>query len=60
LLALTEIADLHTSKNIALNTLKVIREYSFQDNVSYFILDNASSNNTAVNELSEELNFNAT
>jgi hypothetical protein len=29
LLALTEMADLHTGKNIALNTLKVIREYGF-------------------------------
>lgn len=59
LLGLTEIEDIHSSKNLCANTLCIIEEYRIQENIGYFVLDNASSNNTAVEELRKELCFNA-
>jgi hypothetical protein len=57
LLALTEMDDRHSGKNIAANTLLVIKDFSFKGNVGYFVLDNAYSNDTAVDELAAALGF---
>jgi hypothetical protein len=49
--------DRHSGKNIAANTLRVIKSFGFENNVSYFVLDNAYLNNVAINKLALELNF---
>jgi hypothetical protein len=59
LLALSEMDDCYSGKNIAANTLAVIKTYGFQNNVGCFVLDNAYSNDVAIDELSLELSFDA-
>jgi hypothetical protein len=60
LLALTEMEDVHSGKNITANTLRIIQDYGFENNVGYFVLDSASLNDTAVDEPGGEFNFGAT
>jgi hAT family C-terminal dimerisation region len=47
LLALRRLEDVHSGENIAEIALQVIRDYELQ-NIGFFVLDNASSNDTAV------------
>jgi hypothetical protein len=58
MLAFKEITDCHNGKAIAANVLAVINDYSLRDKVSFFVLDNALSNDTAVAVLGETLQFN--
>lgn len=48
LLTIQEVISEHTSQNIAAVVLKVIKEYKLGKKISYFILNNASSNNIAM------------
>jgi hypothetical protein len=58
MLAFKEMTDCHDSKAIAANVLAVINDYNLRDKVGFFVLDNASSNDTAVAVLRETLQFN--
>src|SRR5207244_1287025 len=40
----------HNGENTAVLLAKIINEYEFADQIGYFTLDNASSNDTCVNE----------
>lgn len=51
--------DTHSGINLCANTLNTIDDYDIRDRVGYFILDNTSSNDVAVNELSRELGLNS-
>jgi hypothetical protein len=55
MLAFREITNRYNSKAIATNVLAVINDYNLRDKVSFFILNNALSNNTAVAILRETL-----
>ena len=48
-LKLCEVIGEHFSKNIAAILLKLIKEYGFEGNISYFIGDNAELNNIYIN-----------
>lgn len=60
LLAFKEMADRHNGEAIAANVLAVINDYDLREKVGFFVLDNASSNDTAVSVLGQELGFNPT
>jgi len=47
-LGLCKVISEHSSKNIAAILLKLIKEYGFKGNVSYFMGDNAELNNIYV------------
>jgi hypothetical protein len=50
----------HTGNNIALVAATILRLFSVNDtSVRYFMLNNASNNNTAVKSLAQEFNFTA-
>jgi hypothetical protein len=57
MLAFREMTNRHNGKAIAANVLAVINDYDLRDKVGFFVLDNASSNNTAVAILRETLQF---
>jgi hypothetical protein len=57
MLAFKEMTDCHNGKAIAANILAVINDYDLRDKVGFFVLDNVSSNNTAVAVLGETLQF---
>jgi hypothetical protein len=57
MLAFKEMTDCHDGKAIAANILVVINDYDLRNKVRFFVLDNASSNNTAVAVLGETLQF---
>ncbi|KAI2479364.1 hypothetical protein Ptr902_09575 [Pyrenophora tritici-repentis] len=60
LLGLPELHRAHTSNNIASVAATILRLFSVNNaNVRYFVLNNASNNNTAVELLAEEFNFTA-
>ncbi|CAE7020113.1 hypothetical protein PTTW11_03010 [Pyrenophora teres f. teres] len=60
LLGLPELHGAHTGNNIALVAATILRLFSVNDtSVGYFVLDNASNNDTAVESLAEEFNFTA-
>jgi hypothetical protein len=52
-----EMTHRHDGKAIAANVLAVIDDYDLRDKVGFFVLDNASSNDTAVKILGETLQF---
>jgi hypothetical protein len=58
MLAFKEMTDCHYGKAIAANVLAVINNYDLRNKVSFFVLNNASSTNTAVAILGEMLQFN--
>jgi hypothetical protein len=58
LLALPEQNEAHTGANIAVEVLRVIHEFKINTRIGYFVLDNASNNDTCMRELAEELGFN--
>lgn len=55
LLALPEQNEAHTGANIAVEVLRVIHEFKINTRIGYFVLDNASNNDTCMRELAEEL-----
>jgi hypothetical protein len=57
MLAFKEMTDCDDGKAIAANILAVINDYDLRNKVRFFVLDNASSNNTAVAVLGETLQF---
>ena len=52
LLAIRELEKEHTGENIAQSVYDVIKDYNIVNNLGYFIMDNASNNDTALKELS--------
>jgi hypothetical protein len=58
LLALKEMGDRHDGQSIAHSVIPVINDYGFSDKVSFFVLDNASSNDTCMAELAKQYDFN--
>jgi hypothetical protein len=59
LLSLPEIDESHTGENIAKGIAKIIRDWGLDDRIGYFVLDNAGNNNTCIDYLSEQFNFDA-
>jgi hypothetical protein len=53
LLALKEIHGSHSGENMALLIFEVIKEFGFEDNIGYFVMDNADSNDKALEVLNE-------
>jgi hypothetical protein len=51
-LALKEIDGDHTGENLAPVILEVIADYGFKTNLGFFVMDNASNNDTMMNYLS--------
>lgn|SRR5215469_2341752 len=61
LLGLRRIYGIHSGENIAEAVLEVIHQYGLiGDQIGWFILDNASSNDTCVQEILNDLNINDT
>jgi hypothetical protein len=50
--------DHHSGQAIAQTVVPVIKDYNFSDKLGFFVLDNASSNDTCVAELAKQYNFN--
>jgi hypothetical protein len=57
LLALPEQEGTHTGVNIAANIMEIIREFRLQDQIGWFVCDNASNNETCLEELGSILGF---
>jgi hypothetical protein len=57
ILVFKEMTDCHDGKAITANVLAVINDYNLCDKVGFFVLDNVSSNDTAVAVLGETLQF---
>ena len=51
LLAIRELEKEHTGENIAQSVYDAIKDYNIVNNLGYFIMDNASNNDTALKEL---------
>lgn len=51
LLAIRQLKGDHSGENISKHVLKVIREYRIRKQIGFFILDNASTNDTAVDHI---------
>jgi len=56
-LGIPEIVARHTGENIAAEVLSILRSYSIQEKIGYFTLDNASNNDTAIEEIGRALGF---
>lgn len=52
LLSLKEIIGQHTGANQAIMVMDTIDKYGFADNLGYIVMDNATSNDTLIRELS--------
>ena len=59
LLSLPEIDESHTGENIAKGIAKIIRDWGLEDRIGYFVIDNAGNNNTCIDQLSAQFNFDA-
>ena len=55
LIALPKLLGVHSGENIAFTTVEVLKQYEIQNNVGYFMFDNASNNDTAVEHINELL-----
>ena len=55
LLGLKKIEGAHTGENMAEAVLKVVNEYGIEDRLGYFMMDNASANDTLVSEIAYAL-----
>jgi len=60
LLSIPELTVKHSGVNIAETVSAIIYEFSLQDRVGYFVSDNAFNNDSCLNALSIEFNFNPT
>ena len=58
LLSIPKLAGRHTGVNIANSVAAILAEFDISDKIGYFILDNASNNDTYMQALGEELGFN--
>ena len=56
LIALTRITDSHIGGNITKALVDILKHYDIYKKIGDMILDNATNNNTAIEELQEELN----
>jgi hypothetical protein len=52
LLALVEVFGAHEGETLAPYILKVVEEWGFASNLGYFVMDNASNNDTMMRYLS--------
>ena len=59
LLSIPEVLGRHSGANIAETVEEIVHEYNIQSRVGYFVTDNAGNNDTALDLISEELDFNA-
>lgn len=57
LLALPQLQDDHSGASIANSVLDDIKEFKIEDRLGYFMLDNASNNDTCIAELGEQVGF---
>jgi hypothetical protein len=55
--SLPELIDRHSRDNIATHVVDVLRSYGITHKVGYFTLDNASNNDTAIEEIGKALGF---
>jgi hypothetical protein len=53
ILALREVSGEHTGENQSEEVLQVVKEYRFASKLGYFMMDNASNNDTLVQSVSE-------
>lgn len=58
LLALPERSGPHSSVNIADNVAAIIHNFNLKDKIGYFMTDNATNNDTRLEELGVKFNFN--
>jgi hypothetical protein len=58
LLALPEQSGPHSGVNIADNVAAIIHHYNLKDKIGYFMTDNATNNDTCLEELGAGFNFN--
>jgi hypothetical protein len=56
-LSVPELRTRHFGHNIAAEILDVLNAYRIQDRIRYFTLDNAESNNRAIDIIGGELGF---
>ncbi|KAF6527713.1 hypothetical protein HZS61_008015 [Fusarium oxysporum f. sp. conglutinans] len=56
-LGLPELVDRHSGDNIATHVVEVLRSYGITHKVGYFTVDNASNNDTAMEEIGKALGF---
>ena len=54
-LGLREVDSKHLGENMSVYVIEVIREYRIEKNLSYFVMDNASDNDTMMTSLSYAL-----
>jgi hypothetical protein len=57
LLGLPQVEGSHTGENIAKGIGAIISKFNLQDRIGYFVLDNASNNDTCIEALAEEFGF---
>ena len=57
LLSIPELIGRHTGSNIYEGATAIINEFNIQDRIGYFVLDNASNNDTCMQALAEEFEF---
>jgi hypothetical protein len=60
LLALPQQEGKHTGANIAETIAEIITRFDLQDNIGFFIADNATNNDTCIEALAAEFTFDAT
>ena len=58
LLSILKLAGQYTGVNIADSVAAILTEFNISDKIGYFILDNASNNDTYIEALGKELGFN--
>jgi hypothetical protein len=46
-----EVDGAHTGENLSVPVLEVIKEWGIQENLGYFMMDNADNNNTMIKSI---------
>ena len=60
-IALPQLTGAHNSKRIAKVVIKTLQDFKItSQSIGYFVLDNATNNNSTVATLAQEYGFNAT
>jgi hypothetical protein len=57
LLGLPELEGSHAGVNIASSVVSIIREFKLESKIGHFVLDNASNNDTCLEQVASELGF---
>lgn len=57
LLATPEQSDSHAGGEVAEQVIRVIKDFGIQDKLGFFVLDNAPNNDTAMQFIADEFNF---